>query len=198
MVGPTGTRAPPAEGDLGRIGLPRRHEVLHRLERRIGGHEDALLLLDHLGQRGGVRGAGLRAVGVGGADDAEAHHHHQVPPVAALVHQPGHRDRATGADDVEHLHAAGDVVVFHDLHRGTRGEVIATTRAVRHHHAQSMETAFVSAGHPPAGREQHRGDHRHDNPPGSHAGDPRAAARTEHVVPPNHLVVMLSNTGPGK
>ena len=82
-----------------------------------------------------------------GADDTEPHGHHEVV-VALFVYQPVHRDRAARADYVEDLDAPGDVVVFHDLDRGARRQVIAAARAVRNHHAQPVKSLrFPTTGY---------------------------------------------------
>ena len=78
---------------------------------------------------------GLGLVGVARADDAEAHHHHQVA-VALLVHGPGQADRAAGAVEVEHLGAGGDVVVLHHLRGGAGGDVVAAAGGVGDHDPQ--------------------------------------------------------------
>ncbi len=154
-------RGAAADRHLGRIGLPRGDEVLHRLERRVGGNEDGARVLDQLRDRRRVGRLDLGTVGVGGADDAEPHRHHEVV-VALFVHQPGHRDGAAGADDVEDLDAAGDVVVFHDLDRGARRQVVAAARAVRHHHAQPVESLRLLAARDAAAADQQRCDHGDD------------------------------------
>ena len=129
----------------------------------------------------------LGPVGVGGADDAEPHRHHQVV-VALFVHQAGHRDGAARADDVEDLDAAGDVVVFHDLDRGAGREVVAAARAVGHHHAQPVEALCLLARGDAAAADQQRRDHGDDQD--------RRFVELLNTSSPITSVVMLSNTGP--
>ena len=56
--------------------------------------------------------------------------------VALLVDRAGQADGAAGAVEVEHLDAAGDLVVLHHLGGGPRGDVVAATGGVGDHDPQ--------------------------------------------------------------
>ena len=154
--------------DRARVRLPCRDQVLDRLVRRVGGHHDALLLLDEPGDRGHPGRSRVRLVRVDRADDAEAHRHDQVLG-ALLVEETLHRDRATGADDVADLEAAGELVLLHRPDRGATGEVVAAAGAVGDHHPQPPVAGVVGvAGDTAAARDDRqceRGQERHQYAP---------------------------------